>query len=217
MKVSNGIFLLIVLATFVLTPTSATAQDPRELVITHFKWSRNFHRPDWDKDNFGPENRRAHAVNVQRQRDEGEVVAKSQDGDDGAKAGSKTAAQSQPAHIIDDSHSPTPRKIYEEYLYTLTAKNAGAKTIKTLDWDYLFIDSETGKEIARHHFTSIVNIRPAAQQKVIEADIAPPSRVITAKGLDKKAGNPFTERVIVNAIRYSDGSVWRRSANALQR
>jgi hypothetical protein len=64
--------------------------------------------------------------------------------------------------------------------------NAGAKTIKLVDWDYIFLDPNTRKEVARHQFTSDETIKTGQIKEVNVFYLAPPVKIITAEMLDKK-------------------------------
>jgi hypothetical protein len=87
--------------------------------------------------------------------------------------------------------------------------NAGAKTIKLVDWDYIFLDPNTRKEVARHQFTSDETIKTGQIKEVNVFYLAPPVKIITAEMLDKKNAPSFDERVVLIRIQYSDGSVWQ--------
>ncbi len=96
------------------------------------------------------------------------------------------------------------------YRYTVKLRNDGGKTVKSIDWDYLFIDSATGREVARHQFTSDDTVKPGKTKEVSVLYLTPPVKTVSAKALGKKDTMPFQERVELVRILYSDGSVWQR-------
>ena len=105
---------------------------------------------------------------------------------------------------------PTVRgpKFVTEYIYTLKVKNTAAMSIKILGWDYIFLDPATQEEMGKHHFQSVVNIGPGKPATIAHSTSSPPSKVVTTSGLNKKAQQQFTERILITCIKYKDGSVW---------
>ncbi len=95
------------------------------------------------------------------------------------------------------------------YRYTVKVRNDGQKTIKSVDWDYLFIDPTTGREAARHQFTSDETVKPGKTKELTVLYLTPPVKTVSARTLSKKEPMPFQERVILARILYSDGSVWQ--------
>ncbi len=95
------------------------------------------------------------------------------------------------------------------YRYRVTLRNEGAKTIKSIDWDYLFIDPTTEREVARHEFTSDETIKPSKSKQISVLYVIQPVKTVSAGMLTKKEPMPFTEQVVVARIKYSDGSVWQ--------
>lgn len=95
------------------------------------------------------------------------------------------------------------------YRYNVTLRNDGGKVIKSVDWDYIFIDPATQKEAARHQFTSDETIKPGKSKEVSVLYLTPPVKTVNVKMLDKKNPMRFEERVVVARILFSDGSVWQ--------
>ena len=87
-------------------------------------------------------------------------------------------------------------------------KNLGSKSIKEIDWDYVFIDGVTGDELDRRQFTSVQNIGPGKQKELVFTLPTPPTRRISVQALDKKERVGIDERVVVVRVTYMDGSVW---------
>jgi hypothetical protein len=87
-------------------------------------------------------------------------------------------------------------------------RNDGVKTIKSIDWDYLFLDPLTQQELARHQFTSDGTIKPGKSKEISVLYLIPPVKLVSARTLNKK-NLPFIEQVVVAHILYSDGSSWQ--------
>jgi hypothetical protein len=77
-------------------------------------------------------------------------------------------------------------------------------------WDYVFVDAGTQEEVGRHQFHSTNKIRPGKEVSLSGASASPPPKVVSAEALSKDAKAPFTERVTVKCIIYSDGTLWKQ-------
>jgi|SRR5215208_3108071 len=95
------------------------------------------------------------------------------------------------------------------YRYKVTLRNEGIKTIKSIDWDYYFVDPVTNQELARHQFTSEETIKPGKSKEVTVLYLKPPVKTVDAHTLRKKEGASFAGRVIIARLQFSDGSVWQ--------
>ena len=106
--------------------------------------------------------------------------------------------------------SPNPSPVIKGYLYQATIRNNGARTIKTVNWEYTFADSIDQSVVARHRFQTRIRIAPGKERKLKEFAIAPPTKVVNAKALSNNPSQPFTEQAVITRIQYADGSVWER-------
>jgi hypothetical protein len=95
------------------------------------------------------------------------------------------------------------------YRYKVTLRNESAMTIKSIDWDYVFVDPITEQELARHQFTSDETIKSGKSKELSVLYLTPPVKTVDARSLGKKDPAPFIEQVIVARIQFSDGSVWQ--------
>jgi hypothetical protein len=96
----------------------------------------------------------------------------------------------------------------EGYRYKATLRNDGTKTIKSIDWDYVFIDQAAQQVVARHQFTSDETIKPGKTKEVYVLYLIPPVRTVSAERLASKEPLPYTEHVVIARITFSDGSTW---------
>ncbi len=117
-----------------------------------------------------------------------------------------------PTQSKDETNLPTPQvpRIITEYLYKITVKNISAKAITQVNWDYIFTDPTTGKEVDRHHFQSRMKI-PAHYKLTLSAfSASPPTKTVTVGALSSKdRERPFTEQVAITCVRYKDGTFWQ--------
>jgi hypothetical protein len=95
------------------------------------------------------------------------------------------------------------------YRYKVTLRNDGLKTIKSIDWDYYFVDPLTNQELARHQFTSDETIKPGKSKEVTVLYLKPPVKTVDARSLRKKEGESFAGRIVIARLQFSDGSVWQ--------
>jgi hypothetical protein len=103
---------------------------------------------------------------------------------------------------------PRNRRPIKGYQYRVTIKNTGTKTIQGMSWDYIFIDPAAEDRVTHHQFQSKKKIRPGREAQITEFSLAPPSRVVSARVVNKPKDQPFVEQVIITRIEYIDGSVW---------
>ena len=90
----------------------------------------------------------------------------------------------------------------------MRSRNGGEKAIKSIDWDYVFLDPDTRAEVGRQQFTSDEKIGPGKQKELSVFQLAPPTRTVSAGAPGRKTAPPFVERIILVRVEYSDGSAW---------
>lgn len=95
------------------------------------------------------------------------------------------------------------------YRYRVTLRNDGTKTIKSIDWDYLFIDEAAQQLVARHQFTSDETVKPGKTKEIYVLYLTPPVRTVSAERLASKEPLPYTEHIVIARITYSDHSIWQ--------
>jgi hypothetical protein len=97
----------------------------------------------------------------------------------------------------------------EGYQYTAMVSNRSAKTIRAIEWQYVF--REVGREEVptRHKFRSRVVLAPGKVKAIKSFSHAPPMRVISAASLERDGGNTFIEEVSITRVEFSDGSAWQ--------
>jgi hypothetical protein len=97
----------------------------------------------------------------------------------------------------------------EVYFYRAKVKNNSDKSIRTVAWEYVFINPDTKAEITRFQCSNKVKINPGKSSDLIMNASAPPSNLIDVTKINK-GQEQFIERIIISRIEYSDGSVWQR-------
>jgi hypothetical protein len=88
-------------------------------------------------------------------------------------------------------------------------KNTGAKSIKVVEWDFLFPHCENGQFVQRYDMTTTVKIKPGGKN-TLKRRLSPGAsrcempKVINIDEIRKQ------ERISIKRIEYVDGSVWQR-------
>ena len=96
------------------------------------------------------------------------------------------------------------------FVYKATIKNAGNAAIKSIDWDYVFLDRGTENEVGRQQFTSEERIAAGKTKELIVKITKPPTKTISLTALNDNERGSLDGRVIVVRIDYADGTSWQR-------
>lgn len=89
-----------------------------------------------------------------------------------------------------------------KYVSKLTLKNSGAKAVKSVEWEHLFVEREGGKELKRYRFQAKQRISAGSSQTVSKEVYVKPdesTRHIT----------DGVQKVRVTRVEFADGTVWR--------
>jgi len=170
--------------------------------IVKFSWSKE--RIGWERDPFsGPienfDETRA------RQRNEKRI--------EGAKRGNsaevdriKREARADAANIAAKHKDPPSRYVF---VYKATVKNTTAKAIKSIDWDYVFLERGTENELGRQQFTSEEKIAAGKTKELVVTITKPPTKTISLTALNSNERGTLDGRVILVRIDYADGTSWQ--------
>ncbi len=90
------------------------------------------------------------------------------------------------------------------FMYKVRVENKGAKKIKALSWEYVFLDPLNRSVISRHQFLSKVKINPGGKKEISGLNVRRPMHAVRAEA----ANLPPVEQVVIKRVEYSDGSVW---------
>jgi hypothetical protein len=106
-------------------------------------------------------------------------------------------------------HSSYPRATAYPQLIQVVIKNIGAKSIKVVEWDFLFPHCENGQFVPRYDMTTMVKVKPGGK-KTLKRRLSPVAsrcempKVTSINEIRKQ------ERISIKRIEYVDGSVWQR-------
>lgn len=203
MKILMALFLFAGLFVTARAQQAPAAGAPPELTVLKCSWSREL-IPGWENRPTGAEpfdmmvSRVAAEQRAQRERD----------------AGRKSTADraETESRVYQKANRETAKKAQERprfgYRYKVVVKNGGPKAIKSIDWDYVFLDPDTQAEVERHQFTSDEKVGPGKEKELSVFQLAPPTRTVNARASDRKEAPPLVERIILVRVQYSDGSAW---------
>lgn len=210
MKALTLMFLTIIAPAIVCAAQNAgNAQDPADLIVIKLNWERRQLPEGWD---------RSDPISDGSGRANDDLREPPEETADITELATQRKMSKRPDSNRADSNrgpkdkTPAPRLPDgpdQKYLYHVTFKNTGAKTIKSVDYEYRFIDPETKEVVARHEFHKRDKISPGKQKKLTETTTAAPLRLVDASS----AGRAYTEQVVITRIDYSDGTTWERKAD----
>src|SRR6185503_17982821 len=171
--------------------------------VVKFSWSKE--RIGWERDPFGGPVENFDETRA-RQRNERRI-------EDAKRGGSaevdkiKREARADAANIAAKHKQPPSRYVF---IYKTTVKNLSDKPIKSIDWDYVFLDRTNEMEIGRREFTSEEKISPGKSKELVVTITKPPTQTISVTALNTSERKTLSERVSVVRIDYADGTSWQR-------
>lgn len=199
-KVNRG---LLVAFLIVCTFSAVVAQDGGSgLVVLKCSWEKERIRPRPSLVTLASQDEL-----IQQSRREQQLAVAKNEGDRGKVSKIETQISNHQKATANASQTELPR---DGYRYKVKLRNDGPKTIKSIDWDYLFLDPTDHQGLARHQFTSDETIKPGKSKEISVLYLNAPVKTLNARSLKKKDSLAFVEQVVVVRIQYSDGSSWRR-------
>jgi len=116
---------------------------------------------------------------------------------------------------VQEARSPKVKQV-DGFAYRVKVQNSGSNVIEVLFWEYQFADQSVPTNVTRHQFLCGVSIRPGKDKELEGFSVSAPSNLIDVDSLAKKNPNPFQERILINRVEYSDGTIWQRQGWNLQ-
>jgi hypothetical protein len=93
----------------------------------------------------------------------------------------------------------------------LQLKNSGPRDIRRVDWDFLFLDSESGRELKKFSIDSKSKIR-SGEVKFLTKQVLPALFLGDKTKPDYARGRPA---VVIRRIEFADGSKWEGALRKL--
>lgn len=200
-------FLLIFASPIQGQNAASPAADGSSVSVLSFKWAKS--RQTIAKPDVGSNTPAASALipankNFERNRrinDQAGVRDPNADTLDGRNAALEKSVQ--------DARTPKSTPV-DGFAYQAKVQNAGTKIIEVLFWEYQSTDPSNPASVTRRQFLCGVNIKPGKEKELQAFSVSRPSDVISVESLASKSGNLFQEKVVINRVEYSDGSIWQR-------
>ncbi len=202
MRVASIVILLGALAIVSKGQSSANSQES-SLVVLKFSWSKE--RLGWQRDPFSGPLEDFDEVRA-RMRNEKRIDDAKRGGNSAEVDKIKREAQADEANMAQKHRNTTSRYVF---IYKVTVNNATDKAIKSVDWDYVFLNADTHNEINRQQFTSEEKIGSGRTGELKVIVNRSPTRTISADSLNKNERDGLSEQVVIIRIEYADGSVWQ--------
>jgi hypothetical protein len=198
MKSTTLATLVLLLSTVpVIAQENNASSNPPDLIVIEKSWSKNSSSPLRDSNPLGPNEALINQTHLEKA---------------AIRRREEYSLPNQPteARMPIPAAQPIPPSAVTTYGYKMKVKNNGAKTIKSVDWEYQFLDPQTLEVMGYRRIKNDKKIRPG-EIKVLEKHFTrQPTILVNVNTLGKKYKDQFTERLIIHRIQYSDGSVWVR-------
>ena len=187
------ILLLLVFVAVAFPPhTRGQADGPADLQVLKSSWVKE--RIDWERDPFGGGQDASNEARFRVLRDR--------------NRNGSVLRERQEREILDESKKPPPPPRYV-FNYKVSVQNTGTKTIKEIDWDYVFTDAATGELLGRREFTSLEKIPAGKRKDLAILASKPPTQKISVYVLGNNEREGLIEKVVILRILYEDGTVWQ--------
>ena len=183
--------------------TATQSSDLPQLAVLKYSWNKE--RVGWERDPFSGPVENFDEMRV-RARNEKRILDAKRGGNSAEVNKLERDARSDQA-LISEIHKNTPARY--RFVYKTSIRNDGTKTIKAIDWDYVFYDVGSQTEVGRRQFTSLEKIAPGKTKELKFFIKGPPTRTISVQALNKNERVNLGEAIVVVRVEYEDGSVWQ--------
>ncbi|HEX8129380.1 MAG TPA: hypothetical protein VF527_09785 [Pyrinomonadaceae bacterium] len=177
--------------------TSPAVSDPPDIVVVQKNWRPIVHNSLLDADPFSANAEFNEALRAQRDNDIRNAIR---------ARGSESREPPPPRRKKGEALPSTPTATY---VYQVKLRNTGTKTIRAVDWGYIFTDPETQQEVGRHRYSNKVKIRPGQNNGMVGRTSSPPTYIVNVKNVGKEPGKKLSEQVVIYRVEYEDGTVWQ--------
>ena len=186
--------------------TILVSQETTDLKVVSHRWSKM--RRVTAKVNSNEPPPPAPSLTTSAARNAQKADRLSEDGGPRVAADSMDGRSASFEKMLRESRSPQ-QKTLDGYSYTLKLKNESAKQIEVVFWEYQFIDGDTSN-VTRRQFLCGLNLKAGKEKALVAFSLSGPSKVVSAESLAGMNAKPPQERVLINRLEYSDGTIWQR-------
>ena len=197
--------LLLLLASAAAEAQVATPQtEPLAVSVVKYSWSKE--RVGWQQDPFGGPIENFDEMRV-RSRNEKRIMDAKKGGNNSEVSRAERDAKTDQA-LISTIHQNSRARY--GFVYKASVQNNSDKTIKSIDWDYVFYDLGTESEVGRRQFTSEQKISPGRTKELSFFIPNPPTQTISVEALEKHERDGLGERIELVRVEFSDGTTWQQ-------
>ena len=113
-----------------------------------------------------------------------------------------------PVEMVDSGKSGTTLSVKRQKRYVfkytakLTLRNTGAKAVKGVEWDHLFVEREGGRELKRYRLQAKQQVAAGASQTISKDVFIKPEE--STRHISEGA-----QKVRLTRVEFADGTVWR--------
>jgi hypothetical protein len=196
--------ILLTSAGIAAQPASNPPADGSNLTVVKFSWSKE--RVGWEQDPFSGPIENFDEVRV-RARNEKRISDAKKGGSGSDVSRAERDARTDAALISTIHQSAKPRY---GFVYRLVVQNGSPRAIKSIDWDYVFVDQNARIEVGRRQFRSVEKISPGKSKELKFFIPTPPTRTISVSSLNEHERKSLLEDVKIVRIEYADGTFWQQ-------
>ena len=111
---------------------------------------------------------------------------------------------------VQEARTPKAKPV-DGFAYRVKLRNAGEKrVVEVVFWEYQFAEAANPANVVRRQFLCGVEIKPDKEKELQAFSTNGPDAVISVGTLADKPANPFQEKVLINRVEFSDGTIWQR-------
>ncbi len=96
------------------------------------------------------------------------------------------------------------------YMYQVKIRNGHKQSLEIVFWEYQFKERANPANLVRRQFLCSVKIKPGKEGELHAFSVLGPGDLISAESLTDKSRNIFEEKVLINRLEYTDGSILQR-------
>ena len=125
----------------------------------------------------------------------------------------RDAAERSAALAPVDYFPKAPARMPIFYVYSLTIRNNGTKTIQAVAWEYVFLTAGSQTVVGNHHLLSYATVKTSQSATLKGTERTRPTTIVSATNVKTQtAGTRLLERAIIHCVLYDDGTTWRNPA-----
>jgi hypothetical protein len=201
MKTLSSVLVLVLLGIVnALAQTSPIVSAPPDITVLQKSWRPFVRNPALDEDPFNANTEQREYMKEQRNNEIQNTI----------RARGSETREAPPPRTVKFPKPLLPSSV--TYEYTIRIKNTGTKTIRAVDWGYMFSDPDTQKELGRHQHSSKIKIRPGEDKNLVGRSASPPTKIVSARNAGRELKDSSSERIVIYRVEYDDGSAWQNPA-----